>query len=292
MLCILLILTIYTSFKYFYTLKATNYTIYAFILFNKLIFGSLTLFKMIKAIIVDDELTAIKSLKWEIENFCKGVNVVDSFNNPLEAISAINYLKPDCVFLDIEMPEMDGFQLLNELNFRDFDLIITTAYDSYALKAFKENAVDYLLKPVDSDDLIKAVSKIQKNKSENSLGKELQSVLKTLSPNKVSSKIALPLAGKTIFIQPNNIIYCKSDGNYTTIYFKDGKKEIVSKKIKDIEDVFHNSMFFRVHNSYLVNTNYISEYIKSDGQYLVLENGVTVPVSRSKKNALFHLLSN
>jgi len=247
---------------------------------------------MIKAIIVDDELTAIKSLKWEIENFCTGVEVMDSFTNPLEAISAINYLKPDCVFLDIEMPEMDGFQLLQELSYRDFDLIITTAYDSYALKAFKENAIDYLLKPVDTDDLLKSILKIKKNKTDNSLGTELQTVLRSISVNKHPSKISLPLAGKTIFVYPDDIIYCKSDGNYTTIFFKEGKKEILSKKIKDIEDIFHNNSFFRVHNSYLVNIKYISEYIKNDGQYLVLENGVTIPVSRSKKTALLHLISN
>ena len=246
---------------------------------------------MIKAIIVDDELTAIKSLKWEIENFCTGIEVMDSFTNPLEAISAINYLKPDCVFLDIEMPEMDGFQLLRELNYRAFDLIITTAYDSYALKAFKENAVDYLLKPVDTDDLLKSVSKIKKNKSENSLGTDIQTVLDSISEKKHPSKITLPLAGKTIFVYPDDIIYCKSDGNYTTIYFKNGKKEILSKKIKDIEELFHNDSFFRVHNSYLVNIKYISEYIKNDGQYLVLENGASVPVSRAKKAELFHLLS-
>lgn len=247
---------------------------------------------MIKVIIVDDELTAIKSLSWEIKSFCKGVEIMDSFTNPLEAISAINYLKPDCVFLDIEMPEMDGFQLLNKLEYRDFDLIITTAYDSYALKAFKESAIDYLLKPVDSDDLIKSVSKIKVNKSKNSLGKELAHVLRDISTNTASTKIALPLSGKTKFIYPEDILYCKSDGNYTTIYFKDNKKEILSKKIKDIENVFNNKLFFRVHNSYLVNTKYIAEFIKIHGQYIILENGVSIPVSRSKKASLLSLLGN
>ena len=106
------------------------------------------------------------------------------------------------------------------------------------------------------------------------------------------SEISLALSGKTIFIHPESIIYCKSDGNYTTIYFKDGKKEILSKKIKDIEDAFHNDIFFRVHNSYLVNIKYIAEYIKNDGHYLVLENGISIPVSRAKKTALLQLLSN
>jgi two-component system LytT family response regulator len=247
---------------------------------------------MIKAIIIDDELTAIKSLKWEINNSCNGIEIIDSFTNPNEAISAINYLKPDCIFLDIEMPEMDGFQLLEKLQFRDFDLIITTAYDSYALKAFKESAIDYLLKPVDTDDLIKSIAKIKNNKNENVLGKELYKIIENISPKTTFGKISLQLAGKTIFVEPNEIIYCKSDGNYTEIYFKTKSKELISKKIKDVEQMFNNTLFYRVHNSYLVNVNYITEFIKSDGQYLVLENGITIPVSRSKKSALLQLLSN
>jgi two-component system LytT family response regulator len=247
---------------------------------------------MIKAIIVDDELTAIRSLKWEIENFCNGIEVTDSFTSPTEAISAINYIKPDCVFLDIEMPEMDGFQLLERLQFRDFDLIITTAYDSYALKAFKESAIDYLLKPVDTDDLIKSVAKIKANKNKNVLGIELHKIIENINLKSTFNKITLPLSGKTIFVKPNEIVYCKSDGNYTEIYFNTNKKEVLSKKIKDVEVLINNQLFYRVHNSYLVNINHISEFIKSDGQYLVLENGVTIPVSRSKKNALLHLLGN
>jgi len=247
---------------------------------------------MIKAIIVDDELTAIKSLKWEIENFCKDIEVVDSFTNPIGAISAINYIKPDCVFLDIEMPEMDGFQLLEELQFRNFDLIITTAYDSYALQAFKESAVDYLLKPVDTDDLLKSVSKIKINKNKNILGKELNTIIENLVPKTTFNKIALPLSGKTIYVKPDDIIYCKSDGNYTEIHFKNNKKELLSKKIKDVEALINSSSFHRVHNSYLINIQYVAEFVKNDGQYLVLENGTTIPVSRSKKNALIEILNN
>ena len=247
---------------------------------------------MIKAIIVDDEINSIKSLQWEITNFCDNVEICDSFTNPVEAISAINYLKPDCVFLDIEMPEMDGFQLLNNLTFRDFDLIITTAFDNYAIRAFKESAIDYLLKPIDSDDLLKAVLKINKNKEENLLGTELKRVLQTFLPNQKIKKIALQLAGKIIYVSPENIIYCKADGNYTEIFLKEGKKEMVSKKIKTIEELFNNNMFFRVHNSYLVNIHYIKEFIKGEGQYLVLENQMKIPVSRSKRSSLIDLLNN
>jgi len=246
---------------------------------------------MIKAIIVDDELNSIDSLKWEIENFCDNIEVKDTFTNPKEAISAINYLKPDCVFLDIEMPKMDGFQLLKRLDYRDFDLIITTAYDDYAIEAFKESAIDYLLKPVDTDDLIRAVSKIKKNKEENNLGKELKKVLLATQNNTYNKKIPLPLSGKIIFVKPEEIIYCKADGNYTEIFMRGNKKEMLSKKIKSVEELINNKSFCRVHNSYLINTQYISEFIKSDGQYLILENNVKIPVARSKKEKLFKMLN-
>ena len=246
---------------------------------------------MIKAVIVDDELSSIKSLQWEIENFCENIEICDSFTNPIEAISAINYLKPDCVFLDIEMPEMDGFQLLSKLQFRGFDLIITTAYDNYAIRAFKESAIDYLLKPIDTDDLLKSVSKIQKNKENSNLGKELKKVLDSLSIKNVVSKVALPLAGKIVYVEIDDILYCKADGNYTEIYIKNQKKEMLSKKIKHIENIINSTNFFRVHNSYLVNLQYVKEFVKGDGQYLVLENKIKVPVSRSKKEELLQLLS-
>jgi len=245
---------------------------------------------MIKAIIVDDELSAIKSLEWEIKTFCKGIEVCESFTDPIEAISAINYLKPDCIFLDIEMPEIDGFQLLNSLKFKDFDLIITTAFDNYAIRAFKESAIDYLLKPIDSDDLIKSVTKIKTNKEHSILGTELRKVLEKMT--RKTNKIPLPLAGKILYINKENILYCKSDGNYSEIFFKDDTKEMVSKKIKEVEELIDSNCFFRVHNSYLVNTNYIKEFVKSDGQYLILENGVSIPVSRSKKSALLELLNS
>jgi two-component system LytT family response regulator len=246
---------------------------------------------MIKAIIVDDELSAVKSLQWEIENFCKDIEICDSFTNPIEAISAINYLKPDCVFLDIEMPEMDGFQLLNNLKYRDFDLLITTAFDNYAIRAFKESAIDYLLKPIDTDDLLNAVSKIKRNKEKNILGTELKKVLANINQQTNYNKIQIPLAGKTIFVGIDDIIYCKSDGNYCEVYFKDGTKELLSKKIKEVAAFINHNNFFRVHNSYLVNINFIKEFIKSDGQYLVLENGVSIPISRSKKDALLKVLT-
>ncbi len=246
---------------------------------------------MIRAIIIDDEFNAVKNLKWEIESFCNDIEICDTFTSPLEAISAINYLKPDCVFLDIEMPEMDGFQLLERLTFRDFDLIITSAYDNYAIKAFKEHAVDYLLKPIDSEDLLKAVNRVRKNQEGNVLGNQLKNIIKSYMPEKKFTRLAMPILGKTIFVDFKDILYCKSEGSYTEIHFKEDNMEVLSKKIKEIEEQTDDT-FFRVHNSYLVNLHYVKEYVKNEGPYLVLTNGATIPISRAKKNELLQLLNS
>lgn len=246
---------------------------------------------MIKAIIIDDEFNAIKNLKWEIENFCSDIEVCDTFTNPIEAISAINYLKPDCVFLDIEMPEMDGFQLLSQLSFRDFDLIITTAYDNYAIRAFREHAIDYLLKPVDSEDLLETISRVRQKQKENSLGEEVKKIIEKFTSNSQPKRLALPVVGKTIFVDMEDIIYCKSNGNYTEIHLINNQKEMLSKKLKHVE-AQTDSSFFRTHNSYLVNINYVKEFVKNEGLYLVLKNGQTIPVSRAKKTDLLKLLKS
>ncbi|WP_439132120.1 LytR/AlgR family response regulator transcription factor [Polaribacter sp.] len=245
---------------------------------------------MITAIIIDDEQDAIESLTWEINMFCKDIKILDSFTNPEEAISAVNYLKPDCVFLDIEMPKIDGFQLLSHLKFRDFDLVITTAYDSYALKAFKENAIDYLLKPIDNDDLVKVVHKIKKNKLNKELGFSVKDLLPTIE--KKNKKIAIPLSGKVVFLNIDEIAYCKSDGNYTTLFLIDGTSYLYSKKIKDVYELITSEAIIRVHQSYLVNMNFVKEYIKNEGYYLILENAKTIPVSKPNRMLILEAMQN
>ncbi len=246
---------------------------------------------MLKAIIIDDEQNAIDSLKWEIDRFCQNIEVIGSYTNPSEALEKISVLKPDCIFLDIEMPEMDGFQLLESLDYKSFELIITTAYDNYAIRAFKENPVDYLLKPIDSDDLVDAIDRVRQRKEKNELGLILQRALHEISPKSDRKKIPLNFEGKVVFVNTDDISYCKSDGNYTEIYLHNGKKYVVSKKLKEIEQSISNNDFFRVHNSYLVNLNTVSEYVKSEGHYLVLEDDSSIPVSRAKKSQLVEILS-
>lgn len=242
---------------------------------------------MINAIIIDDEINAIESLRWEIANFCKDVRILDTFTNPIEAISAINYLKPDLVFLDIEMPQLDGFQLLKKLHYTDFDLIITTAYNQYAIQAFKENAIDYLLKPVDPDELIKAIEKAKKNKekpisSTKNMEKIFEKIINDATKNN-SKKIPIALADKIVMVNKNDIIYCKSDGNYTHIYLTDDVKYFVSKNIKAVTNLINSPEFIRVHKTYLVNATYIKEYIRGDGGEIILENKINIPVSRTNK---------
>lgn len=245
---------------------------------------------MIKTIIVDDESNAIQSLKWEMEHFCPEMEVVATFTDPTLAIEAINELWPDCVFLDIQMPQMDGFAMLERLSYRQFALVITTAFESYALKAFKENAIDYLMKPVDSDDLKKSVEKIKRIKSGGTPELDVRRMIEVMAGQQERKRIPLHLNGKIIYQDIEEITYCEADGNYTTVYTKSGQKTVVSKKIKEIEAMLPASSFYRVHQSYVVNTGCIKEYVRSDGQYLLIADGITVPVSRAKRAEVLELL--
>jgi len=248
---------------------------------------------MIKAVIVDDEQLAIESLQWEIENFSQDIKVIESFTNPKEAVSGINYLKPDLVFLDIEMPEIDGFQLLQLLDYKNFDLIITTAYNQYAIQAFKANAIDYLLKPVDPDDLIQAIERVKNRQLNNSSTQNIEAVLNKLVKTGFErpKKIPLNLSNKIILVEADNILYCKSDGSYTTVFMTDGTEHLVSKSIKYFEELLPESYFVRVHKSYMVNLNEIKELIKQGTGEIILSNERIIPISRSHRKQVFEALN-
>jgi two-component system LytT family response regulator len=234
---------------------------------------------MIKLVLIDDEPKAIKSLEWEIDNFCNGVEVMAAFTNPKKAITYLKTNDPDCVFLDVEMPEMDGFHFLSHFQKRDFCVVFITAYNQYAIKAIKENAFDYLLKPIDSDDLVLTIEKLKADKKNGRTYDALEERLKTHS----NKRIAIPVEGKLVFINTENIIYCESDGNYCKIYLDHKKPLFISKKLKEVESILPEDDFFRVHNSYVVNLKKVSEYLKSEG-YVVLDNAKEIPVSRNKKS--------
>lgn len=235
---------------------------------------------MLDVILIDDEPKAIKSLEWEIDNYCEDVNVMETFTSPKKAVQYLEDREPDCVFLDIEMPEMDGFEFLDRFHQRNFHVVFITAYNQYAISAIKENAMDYLLKPIDSDDLVETVEKLRQDKSsQDALEKNLMENSK--------KRIAIPIDGKLIFLTVDEIIYCQSDGNYCKIFLTNGKFLFVSKKLKKIQDLLPDSSFYRVHNSYIVNLKKVREYLKTDG-YVILENQKEIPVSRSRKSTFLN----
>jgi len=221
---------------------------------------------MIKIVLVDDEINSLRSLEWEIQNFSKDFEIIAGFTNPQEAIMFLRRNEADCVFVDIEMPQMDGFP------------VIVTAYAQYAIQAIKEEAFDYLLKPVDPDDLTLTLDKIKSK-----IYQRQQS--RSLLPAKLSSKIPLSLSGKIVYLNPEEILYCESDGNYTKVFLEDETHLFLTKKIKEIQELLPEHSFFRIHNSFVINMVKVKEFIKSEN-YVVLNNGKKIPVSRNKR-ALF-----
>ena len=245
---------------------------------------------MIKAIIVDDEPNCCKTLLLLLSRYCPGVQVTGTYYNGATALEAIKASTPDLVFLDVEMPRMNGFEMLEELHSINFHLIFTTSYDQYALKAFRFSAVDYLLKPVDREELQKAVQKVLRQ-SEKLVAEQIQILLqKANHPAGAHNKIALPTMEGLQMILIDTIMYCESDDNYTKVILKNTKKIVVSRTLKEIEEMLEDHSFVRVHRSYLVNINEIEKYIKGEGGYLLMSDGTNIDVSRNKKEILLKRL--
>jgi two-component system LytT family response regulator len=242
---------------------------------------------MLKTVLVDDEINALEALEWKLNRYIEDIQIIKC-NSPVEAIAVIEKEKPDLVFLDIEMPEMDGFTMLQKLSNTNFDLIFTTAHDEFALKAIKVSAIDYLLKPVDKDELITAVDKVRASRKGNQLEDKLQSLFTNLKDK--NDKISIAADGKIYLLERDDVIMLKSDKSYTTIFLKDDKKIVVSKTLKEVEKKFEYSEFYRVHNSYLININHVKEYLKSMGGELIMSNGMSASISRNKKNELLEKL--
>ena len=239
---------------------------------------------MLISVIVDDEPKAIQSLSWELSNYSDQIKIIATFNNPEKALLFLTENNIDCLFLDIEMPTMDGFQFLNKLKFRDFAVVITTAYNEYAIKALKKDALDYLLKPIDSDDLEETIAKVKKHRSRALDSNKIEKVLLRFNEKLNTKKIAINTDGKLIFLETKEILYIVSDGNYSTFHTTNNKKIVVTKKLKEINTLLPNEIFFRVHNSYIINLTKVKEFFKTDS-YVIIENNHKIPVSRQKKSA-------
>ena len=247
---------------------------------------------MIKAIIVDDEPNCCEILATLLERYCPQVKVADICYSGQAALNSIIEVEPDIVFLDIEMPHMNGFELLEKLQSVNFKLIFTTSYDQYAIKAIRFSALDYLLKPIDREELQSAVKKAMQE-----LGKPMPQQLEVLMQkfNKTGNggqKIALPTMEGLQLIAIGSIISCASDRNYTTIYLKEKKKMLISRPLKEMEELLEDHSFLRVHHSYLVNLKEIDKYIRGEGGYLIMSDGSVVDISRSKKELLVSKLQD
>lgn len=244
---------------------------------------------MLEAVIVDDEIKALQSLSWELTNFSDEIKVVASFTDPFEALNFLEINTPDCLFLDIEMPTMDGFQFIQKLKNKGFPVVITTAYNQYAIKALKNEAIDYLLKPIDTDDLNDTIIKIKKFNAKNFTADKLEKILLNLNSHSVQKKITINTDGKLLFLSSDEILYVESDGNYSTVYLVDGQKIVLTKKLKEVNELLPAESFYRIHNSFVVNINKIKEFLKTDG-YVVLQSNHKIPVSRQKRSDFLDML--
>ena len=246
----------------------------------------------LKAIIVDDEKHSRESLKSLIHEFCVNIKVIGMAASVTEAIELIKTKQPDVVFLDIELQTGTGFDVLNQVSHLNFEVIFTTAFEQYAIKAVKFSSLDYLLKPIDLEELQLAVEKAQTKKNQIVYKKQLETLMLNLKQQKPKlNKICLATSDGFEFIEVNDILYCKAEGSYTAFILKNSEKLLVSKHLKEYENLLHEQDFMRVHNSFLINLKEVKKYIKSDGGYIIMNNGDTVSISRSKKEDFIHVMS-
>ncbi|WP_346315869.1 LytTR family DNA-binding domain-containing protein [Chitinophaga sp. YIM B06452] len=241
----------------------------------------------IKAIIVDDEQHCIDALQAMLQKKCPEVTVLAGVNSVREARQLIDELQPDLVFLDVEMPHQNGFELLKLFDKVTFDVIFTTAYEQYALKAIKFNALDYLLKPFSVQELQEALRKYYERrmqKQNNSSIAPLEVFLQNMKTlQQTNKKIALPTINGLVFMPVQNIVRCESTGNYTKIFFTDKKQLLVSKPLKEFEELLTDVDFFRVHNSHLINLQQMESYLQGEGGFALMSDGTQVEVSRRRK---------
>lgn len=247
--------------------------------------------ELIKTIIIEDEIQAVNALRNEIEVNCPDIDIRGVAYTITEAVSLINNIKPELIFLDVQLKDGTGFELLEQLTDKKFKIIFTTAYSQYALKAIKISALDYILKPIDSEELILAIKKVKSTKVEHSK-LQLESFIQNAKVNPLQKKLALHTSKGIFLYELESIVRLKSEGNYTAIFFSNGKKEIVAKILRDFEELLESLGFVRIHNSHIINLNHLESYISKDGGYVILMDKTTLPVSKRRKSTLLALLNN
>lgn len=247
---------------------------------------------MIKSILIDDEKNALEMMEWLLKTYCPQVEIVALCNSAEMGIEAINRHRPDVVFLDIEMPRMNGFDMLEQFDKLFFDVVFCTAYDQFAIKAFKYSALNYLLKPVDPDDLKATIARIEERNTIPTK-EQFELLLQNINqPAKTTpQRIALTTNDGLIFVPTADIIYCEAESNYTHVVLTGGKKILISKVLKEIDEALSGTDFYRVHSSFLININHIKKFVRGDGGYIVMDNDATVSISRNRKQEFMDLFS-
>ena len=238
---------------------------------------------LLKTIIIDDEPDSIKLLELQLTQHCPEIEIAGTFTSSVKALPAIEKIQPDLIFLDIEMPVMNGFELLEKILHLPFSVIFITAYNQYALKAFRFNAVDYLVKPIDANDLIEAVTKaVKRIKQTPAQLSQMQRQLR----GEPATRIAIPgQQGGISFIDLNDIIYSEASNNYSKLILTDGKQFLISKTLKDVQEVLEEEHFLRVHRQYVINLNHVKHFNRNEG-VLTMDNGDHIPIARNQKERL------
>lgn len=242
----------------------------------------------IVSIILDDEQHCVDTLLWQLEKYVPDVEVVATFNSPVAALEYLSKNKIDLLFLDIEMPEMNGFTFLKQIENVTFDVIFETAYDEFAVKAFKASAIDYLLKPIDKADLVVAIKKVVDKQRPSIMPEQMEILYDALNNKKpLKERVAVPTQEGLHFLKTSEIMYCISDSNYTHIHLANNNHSIlVSRTLKEIEAMLSGGMFLRIHHSHLINIQKIEKYMRGDGGYVIMDDKKMLNVSRSRKEAL------
>jgi two-component system LytT family response regulator len=245
---------------------------------------------MIKALVIDDEPNNAASLKRDLHVHCPHVQVVAVCHSGKEGILAIKKENPDLVFLDIEMPWMNGFEMLEIIGEINFNIIFTTAHDQFAARAFRISAVDYLLKPIDAADLKSAIQKVEEKIKLQHGQANIENLMQNIKQPFSQQRIALPNKDGYEFVEVNQIIYCVAEGAYTKVFLNNRKYILVSRSLGDIEELLPQAIFQRIHHSTVVSVDYVTHFVRSDGGYVKMKTGEELAVSKSKKEAVMERL--
>jgi len=240
---------------------------------------------VISALIIDDEESAVNVVAFLLNKYVNEIEQVFTAVGAEEGLKALYQHKPQLVFLDVEMPLMNGFQLLEKFRDHSFEVIFITAYDHYAIRAIKFSALDYLVKPIEVEDLKTAIEMVKQKRKQSTTNERLETLLHNLMNEKnQANRIAIPSIEGLQFVEVNDIIYLEAESNYTVVYIKPSQKITVSKTLKDFEELLPPNIFIRIHHSWIINKNHVQKYLRGEGGQVIMSNGKTLDVARRKKD--------